>query len=65
MYKEIKKDENFVITGNQIIDLALNSNKDILSNYQICIRHDVKIRELKKSQHMILILYSLIYWKMQ
>lgn len=48
VYKEIKKDENFVITGNQIIDLALNSNKDILSNYQICIRHDVKIRELKK-----------------
>lgn len=45
--KEIKNDENFVITGNQVIDLALNSSKDILSQYNIDIKHDVKIKDIK------------------
>lgn len=45
--KEIKRDENFVITGNQIIDLALNSSKDVLSQYNIDIKHDVKIKDIK------------------
>lgn len=44
---EIKNDENFVITGNQVIDLALSSSKEQLSQYNIDIKHDVKIKDIK------------------
>lgn len=44
--EEIKNDEKFVITGNQVIDLALNSSKDLLSQYDIDIKHDIKIKDI-------------------
>lgn len=44
--EEIKNDEKFVITGNQIIDLALNSSKDKIHQYDIEIKHDIKIKDI-------------------
>lgn len=43
---EIKNDENFVVTGNQLIDLSLNANKNALLSNAIDIKYDIKIKEL-------------------
>lgn len=43
---EIRVDENFVITGNQLIDLILNSNNQTLQQYDICVKHDVRVKEI-------------------
>ena len=46
LYDEIKADENLVITGNQLIDLILNTNKQTLKQYDICIKHDVRVKNI-------------------
>lgn len=46
LYEEIKTDENLVITGNQLIDLIINTNKDTLKQYDISIKHDVRIKNI-------------------
>ena len=46
LYEEIKTDENLVITGNQLIDLIINTNKETLKQYDISIKHDVRIKNI-------------------
>lgn len=43
---EIKNDENFVLTGNKLIDLCLHANKDVLTNNAIEIKYDIKIKDI-------------------
>lgn len=46
LHNEIKADENFVITGNKLIDLILNANKNTLKEHDICIKHDIRIKDI-------------------
>lgn len=43
---EIKNDENFIVTGNQIIDLSLNANKNALTANSIDIKYDIKTKDI-------------------
>lgn len=43
---EIKNDENFVLSGNKLIDLCIHANKDALTTNAIDIKHDIKIKDI-------------------
>lgn len=43
---EIKNEEVIVVTGNQLIDLSLNANKNIFLDNSIDIKYDVRIRDV-------------------
>lgn len=45
-YEEMKADENLIITGNQLIDLIVNTKKQDLEQHNICIKHDVQIKNI-------------------
>lgn len=46
MVEEIQKEGALVVTGNQLIDLVLNSYKESLVKHSIVIRHEVKISDV-------------------
>lgn len=46
MVEEIQKEGALVVTGNQLIDLVLNSYKENLIKHSIIIRHEVKISDV-------------------
>lgn len=43
---EIKNDEKFVITGNQLIDLSLNANMNLILENSIDIKYDIRVKDL-------------------
>lgn len=43
---EVIKDDNLILTGNQLIDLLLNANRKVLSSNSITIKYDIKIKEV-------------------
>ena len=45
-YEEMKADENLIITGNQLIDLIVNTKKQDLEQHNICIKHDVQLKNI-------------------
>ena len=50
-FKEISADirsvDTFIVTGNQLVDLALNGSKKILEENSIEVKYDINIREIK------------------
>ena len=42
---DINNNDTLIVTGNQLVDLALNANKKILLNNSIKIKYDIKIKE--------------------
>lgn len=43
---EIKNEESFIITGNQIVDLSINANKNTLMEHSIEIKYDIKVKNI-------------------